>query len=262
MSTIKEQTNNSDHVDWIEKVIEKNYITHFNYDEFTNKQEFENNVSSMEKIFRTNWNIIQNNLLINITDSDDIEKIIDKLIDHLIKLHDEFGYGFAGVKQIIEQNIQDINQPLLDDILDWLIKNQTSSKYIFFRGFLYFNGIIVKRNGDKAFALFSKASKDNYFMAQVYLGNYYYFGTGTEKDFGKSVEWYEKSAEQGHSSAQCYLGLLYEVGKGTDQDLEKSYYWYKKAAMNGNKFAQLNLGYFYENGRGTQKDMKKAIEWD
>ncbi|CAG8574356.1 13045_t:CDS:2 [Rhizophagus irregularis] len=96
MSTIKEQTNNSDHVDWIEKVIEKNYITHFNYDEFTNKQEFENNVSSIEKIFRTNWNIIQNNLLINITDSDDIEKIIDKLIDHLIKLHDEFGYGFAG----------------------------------------------------------------------------------------------------------------------------------------------------------------------
>ncbi|CAB4385518.1 unnamed protein product [Rhizophagus irregularis] len=37
--------------------------------------------------------IIQNDLLINITDSDDVEKIIDKLIVHLIKMHDEFGYG-------------------------------------------------------------------------------------------------------------------------------------------------------------------------
>ncbi|CAB4492072.1 unnamed protein product [Rhizophagus irregularis] len=157
------QTNDFDHVNLIEKVIENNYMTYFNYDEFTNKQEFENSISS------ANWNIIQNNLLINITDSDDIENIIDKLIDHLIKLHDEFGYGLAGVKQIIEQNIQYINQPLLDNILDWLIKNQISSKYIFFHGFLYFNGIIVKRNEDKAFALFSKASKNNYFMAQVYL---------------------------------------------------------------------------------------------
>ncbi|CAB4479518.1 unnamed protein product [Rhizophagus irregularis] len=125
--------------------------------------------SLIDDDFDLNMNdIIQNNLLIDVTDSDDVGKIIDKLIDHLIKLHDELGYGFAGAKQIIEQNIKFINQPL-DDILDWLNDNQISSKYIFFHGFLYFNGIIVKGDEDKAFASFSKASKDNYSMAQVYL---------------------------------------------------------------------------------------------
>ncbi|CAG8646202.1 4340_t:CDS:2 [Rhizophagus irregularis] len=226
----KEQTNNSDYIDWIEKAIEDNYITYFDYDEFTNKQEFENSDTtcwendpderpSIQKVvsYLTSYqdineetnsikfekkneikkgasnkdfdyimidddliidedilnsiiqNDLQNDLLINITDSDDIEKIINKLIDHLIKMHDEFGYGFAEVKQIIEQNIKNINQTLLNNIPNWL-KNQTSSpKYNFFHGFLYFNGIIVKNNGDRAFGLFSKSSKENYPMAQVYL---------------------------------------------------------------------------------------------
>ncbi|GET60475.1 kinase-like domain-containing protein [Rhizophagus irregularis DAOM 181602=DAOM 197198] len=52
-------------------------------------------------------------------DSDDVEKIIDELIVHLIKMHDEFGYGFAEVKQIIEQNINNINQTLLNNIPNW-----------------------------------------------------------------------------------------------------------------------------------------------
>ncbi|CAG8495740.1 10833_t:CDS:2 [Rhizophagus irregularis] len=167
MSTTKEQTNDSEYVDWIKKEIENNNITYFNHNEFTNKQEFENSISSVGKIFKVNWSnndntrlivktpglnvkkiinelkirkeidshinilriygiskldnkyslvleyadgddfsnslidddfdlnmndIIQKNLLIDITDSDDVGKIIDKLIDHLIKLHDELGY--------------------------------------------------------------------------------------------------------------------------------------------------------------------------
>ncbi|PKC10703.1 kinase-like protein [Rhizophagus irregularis] len=207
--------------------------------------------SLIDDDFDLNMNdIIQNNLLIDVTDSDDVGKIIDKLIDHLIKLHDELGYGFAGAKQIIEQNIKFINQPL-DDILDWLNDNQISSKYIFFHGFLYFNGIIVKGDEDKAFASFSKASKDNYSMAQVYLCKLY-------KDPKKAFYWYQKSAENGNKLAQFYLGKWYE---NNEKDDLKAFECYEKAAKSGNKIAQLNLGYFYDHGKGTQRNKDKAIEW-
>ncbi|GBC38023.2 kinase-like domain-containing protein [Rhizophagus irregularis DAOM 181602=DAOM 197198] len=247
--------------------------------------------SLIDDDFDLNMNdIIQKNLLIDITDSDDVGKIIDKLIDHLIKLHDELGYGFAGAKQIIEQNIKYINQPL-DDILDWLNDNQISSKYIFFHGFLYFNGIIVKGDEDKAFASFSKASKDNYSMAQVYLckwyennekddlkafecyekaaksgnkiaqlnlGYFYDHGKGTQRNKDKAIEWYEKSAKQECSNAQLFLGILY---KGTKKDFKNAFYWVEKATKNGNRIAQFYLGKYYYFGTGVKKDYGKSFEW-
>ncbi|CAB4479524.1 unnamed protein product [Rhizophagus irregularis] len=117
---------------------------------------------------------VKNNLSLNLTGlTNNVEKIIDKLIEHLIRMHDEWGYTIIETKEIINQNIQNISKSLQIKIFDWLIKNQTSSRYIFFHGFLYFNEIIVKRDKGKAFELFSKASKDNYPIAQVYLGKMY-----------------------------------------------------------------------------------------
>ncbi|CAB5363470.1 unnamed protein product [Rhizophagus irregularis] len=108
----------------------------------------------------------QNNLVLNLADLTDNVERIDKLIDYIIELHDEKSYSFKEVKRIINQSIQNINKSLQVEN----IKNQTSSKYVFFQGFLYFNAIIEKRDKGKAFELFSKASKDNYPIAQVYLG--------------------------------------------------------------------------------------------
>ncbi|CAB4396348.1 unnamed protein product [Rhizophagus irregularis] len=144
---------------------------------------------------------IQNNLVLNLTDlTDNVERIIDQLIDHLMRMHDEMGYSFMETKQAIDQNIKNINRPLLDKIFDRLIKNQTSSRYIFFHGFLYFNEIIVKRDNSKAFELFSKALKDNCPIVQVYLGKMC-------KDPKDSFYWYQKSAENGNKLAQFYLGM-------------------------------------------------------
>ncbi|GES81544.1 kinase-like domain-containing protein [Rhizophagus clarus] len=244
-------------------------------------------------------NFTENNLLLDLTDlTDNVETIVDKLIDHLIRMHDELSYIPIDTKEIIDQNIQNLNKPLQNKISDWLIKNQISSKYIFFRGFLYYSGIIVKKNEDKAFGLFSKASKDNYSIAQIYLGKCYENGNGIEKDDSKAFEWYEKAAKNGNKIAQYNLGCFYEKGKGIrkdknkaiewyersakqdysyaqfslgylyenggkiDQDLEKAIYWYKKASKNGDKRAQYKLGYFYKKGKGMQKrDVNKAIEW-
>ncbi|CAB5185772.1 unnamed protein product [Rhizophagus irregularis] len=78
MSIAERQTNDFNYVDWIEKAVENNYITYFNYNEFTNKQEFENSVSSVGKIFKANWNN-NDTLLVVKTPGLDVKKIINEL---------------------------------------------------------------------------------------------------------------------------------------------------------------------------------------
>ncbi|RGB27011.1 kinase-like domain-containing protein [Rhizophagus diaphanus] len=203
------------------------------------------------------FDYVKNNLLIlNLTDStNNVEKIVDKLINHLIRVHDELCYFPTETSEIINQNIQDIDKFLQINIFDWLIRNQTSSKYIFFRGFLYYYGIIIiEKDEDKAFKLFLQASKENYPIAQFYLGNLY-------KDPKKAFYWYQKSAENGSKLAQFYLGKCYENGNGIEKDNFKAFKCYEKAAISGNKILQFNLGRCYLCGIGIEKDYDKSIEW-
>lgn len=79
MSTTKEQTNDSEYVDWIKKEIENNNITYFNHNEFTNKQEFENSISSVGKIFKVNWSNNDNTRLIVKTPGLNVKKIINEV---------------------------------------------------------------------------------------------------------------------------------------------------------------------------------------
>ncbi|CAB4433706.1 unnamed protein product [Rhizophagus irregularis] len=203
------------------------------------------------------FDYVKNNLLIpNLTDfTNNVEKIVDKLIDHLIRMHDELCYLPTEAREIINQNLQDLDKFLQIKIFDWLIRNQTSSKYIFFRGFLYYNGIIIiEKDEDKAFGLFSKASKDNYPIAQLYLGKLH-------KDPKKAFYWYQKSVENGSKLAQFYLGKCYENGSGIEKDNFKAFKYYKKAAISGNKIVQFNLGRCYLCGIGIEKDYDKSFEW-
>ncbi|GES81546.1 kinase-like domain-containing protein [Rhizophagus clarus] len=257
------------------------------YDNFTNVMiDYDFSLNTLD--------YVKNNLLLNLVDlNDDVEKIVDRLIDHLIRLHDELGYIPIETEEIINHNIQDINKSLQMKISDWLIRNQTTTKYIFFHGFLYYNGIILRRDEDKAFGLFLKASKENYPIAQVYLGKCYEngngiekndskafeyyekaaknenkvvqfnlgrcygYGIGIEKDYDKSFELLEKSAKQGYIISQLCLGILYEKVK---KDLDKSIHWIEKAAKKANKIAQLYLSKYYYYGTG-EKDCNKLFEW-
>ncbi|PKK58714.1 HCP-like protein [Rhizophagus irregularis] len=200
------------------------------------------------------FDFVKNKLLIlNLTNlTDNVEKIVDKLIDHLIRIHDELCYIPTEAKEIINQNIQNIDKFLQIKIFDWLIRNQTSSKYIFFRGFLYYNGIIIiDKDEDKALRLFSKASKDNYPIAQFYLGKLY-------KDSKKAFYWYQKSAENGSKLAQFYLGKCYENGNGIEKDYDKSIEWFEKSASQGYIITQLLLGILYEK---LKKDFENSFCW-
>src|SRR4051812_12321701 len=97
--------------------------------------------------------------------------IIDELITFIIKKHDK-GNTFDNIKQIISQQVLQLNQAL-DKFIKWLSIHQDKSQYIWFLGLFYYYNIGIENNM-KAFELFSKAANDDYPIAQVYLAKCYY----------------------------------------------------------------------------------------
>ncbi|PKK65004.1 kinase-like protein [Rhizophagus irregularis] len=190
-----------------------------------------------------------------------IEKIVDKLITLLIKVQDKRGYNFMETNQFINQCINLYDQIPSNDIFNWLVNNQTKPQYIFLLGFLYYNGIIIENNIHEAFKLFSKASEDNYHIAQVYLSKCYQLGTGTEINIPLAIICLRNAIGNNSICAQLYLGNLYEEGTArTNVDLKKAFYWYEKAANNGNSSALYHLGKCYQFGKGIEKNPSKAFE--
>jgi len=98
--------------------------------------------------------------------ADNIDVVVDKLITLLIRIHEEKGYNVMETKLFMIQCIS-LSYQTPKNIFDWLVKHQTTVQYVFFLGFLYYNGIIVEKNGDEAFKSFTKASENHYPMAQV-----------------------------------------------------------------------------------------------
>ena len=107
-------------------------------------------------------------------------------------------------------------------------------------------------------ATYTSLATNNDAVAQLILGECYYFGWGVEQDYKKAVEWYKKSAEQGNAVAQCNLGVGYVIGQGVEQDYKKAVEWYEKAAMQGNEKAKEYLDKLL-NPDITDKERKEAI---
>ncbi|UZO02682.1 uncharacterized protein OCT59_021161 [Rhizophagus irregularis] len=188
--------------------------------------------------------------------------VIDELIKIMIKNHDK-GITFDQIKEIINEKILKSGRTK-DKLANWLIKNQVGSQYIHFLGLLYYYNIYnigIEENSVKAFELFSKASKSDYSLAQVYLAKCYNDGCGTEKDNILAFHWYKKSVKNGSNIGEFYLGYCYEFGIGTLIDKKKSVELYRKAAKNGNITATIYLADCYRLGKGVDKNETKAFEY-
>lgn len=98
-------------------------------------------------------------------------------------------------------------------------------------------------------------------VAQYELGKMYYNGIGVAQNYQKALEWYEKAANQGDVAAQYKLGVMYQDGEGVRQDYHKAVEWYTKASNQGYADAQFNLGIMYYDGKGVRQDYKKSFEW-
>ena len=128
-------------------------------------------------------------------------------------------------------------------------------------GYIYYNGLGVAQNYQKAIYYTEQAAQQGHSGAQYNLGYIYYKGLGVEQNYQKAKEYYEQAAQQGHPEAQYNLGYIYYNGLGVAQNYQKAIYYTEQAAQQGHSGAQYNLGYIYYNGIGVAQNYQKAKEY-
>ena len=92
-------------------------------------------------------------------------------------------------------------------------------------------------------------------------GALYYNGLGVEQNYERARFWFQKSANKGDAKAQTGLGYMYYLGLGVDKDYEKAFSYFNKAACQNDAGALESLGALYWNGEAVEKDKGKALEY-
>ena len=62
---------------------------------------------------------------------------------------------------------------------------------------------------DDAVAVLTEAAAQGHMMAQVYLGEIYYYGWGVAQDYARAFKFSSMAAQQGDAGAQYNLGIMY-----------------------------------------------------
>ncbi|SEF73818.1 tetratricopeptide repeat protein [Marinobacterium lutimaris] len=133
---------------------------------------------------------------------------------------------------------------------------------------MYYHGVCVEKNIEKARKLANKTAKDGYILAQRMLGMAYVgkdWKELYEKDMDKGIYWLSKAGESGDRVSAGRLSYMYDKGIYVSQDKEKSFTWLKKGIFN--RFEEGNIASFpvlaesYEEGDGTEIDLVKAYKY-
>ena len=166
--------------------------------------------------------------------------------------------SYLSNKARLQQN-EEVVFYITNTIKDYCIKKSESfnEQALFFVGVLYFWGVCLKNDNEKAEMYWERAALKNHVLAQLLLGMLY-----TEKnDYFKAITWFKKSAVQGLAESQMAFGICYLYGTGVEKNDENAYYWFKKSAEQGYDVAQLKLGDCYRTGIGVEKDYEQAASW-
>ncbi len=126
---------------------------------------------------------------------------------------------------------------------------------------LYYQGHGVKKDIDKALALFKEAASSDYIPSIANLGVMYMTGDGVEQDYKMAFNYYLKAAELGDLQSAFNVGQFYRNGVGVNQSNDKAAYWYKLAAEQGDHQAQHEYGLLFAKGNGVPLDYVQAYAW-
>ena len=154
--------------------------------------------------------------------------------------------------------------------------NQGDPEAMAIMGTMYYEGIGVPYDGEKAFQLNMKAAEKGRVDAQFHLAEAYAERStktvdkdARDLDIGEARKWFaaasagaKPKAEAGDPVGQWIFGEFYTVAwGGFPRDFVKSFAWLTKAAEQNVVSAQFKLGMAYESGQGAKPDPIKAREW-
>ncbi|KAK8852714.1 hypothetical protein M9Y10_017703 [Tritrichomonas musculus] len=102
------------------------------------------------------------------------------------------------------------------------------------------------------------AAKNDEIKAQMMLGWLYYVGINVPRNANKAIDLLSRSSENGHKQADFILGYIYQV----ENDASKSISHYKEASSFKDQYAKNNLGVIYKDGFGEfGKNIGLSIEY-
>ena len=102
-------------------------------------------------------------------------------------------------------------------------------------GNMYFDGISVRQNYERALYWYQQSAKQGNPAGQFWLGSAYYTGKGINQDYAKALQWFRKSADQNDIASQNMVGLIYEYGNGININKTTAKEWYGKSCDNGDQ---------------------------
>ncbi|CAE7242199.1 esiB [Symbiodinium sp. CCMP2456] len=127
-------------------------------------------------------------------------------------------------------------------------------------GRLYYHGLGVAQDFQKARKLLELAMQKGDAEASTSLGTLYQFGQGVAQDFHRAKELYEIGIERGEAAAPAFLGNMYYRGLGVARDFQKARELFELSKQRGWHRASTSLGVLYEKGQGVAQDFQRAKE--
>ncbi|KAK8892308.1 hypothetical protein M9Y10_029533 [Tritrichomonas musculus] len=176
-------------------------------------------------------------------------------ISHLIK---EFTEKYQSKIQFELLSAKYIEHFVYFDMINEIVKKKNQSETHFSLGFLYYEGIYVQQDIDKAIHYFSLSANQNHIKAQFNLGIIYYNGDHVQQNIVKAINYLSQAADSNHPVAQFNLATIYYDGKYIQKDIDKAIHYFSLAAKQNHPDSLLNLGIIYYN---IQQDINKAIHY-
>lgn len=137
------------------------------------------------------------------------------------------------------------------------LAEQGSSEAQYRLGYMYKNGIGMKKNRTEAKKLYTSAAKQGDASLQYLLGIMH----NEDGEYEEALKWIKLSAQQDYHYALQALGTIYIEGIGVEKNYELAFKYYTKAVEQGNIGSLYYLGLMYENGMYVQQNKEKALEY-
>jgi TPR repeat protein len=123
---------------------------------------------------------------------------------------------------------------------------------------IYFEGLGVAADRDRAVALLTSAAIDGFTLSMNTLATLYEKGDGVPKNIREAKRWWEKAGAAGDATAMNALGNFFETGNHGSRDYSAARRWFEKAAELGNASAMYNLGRLFDEGLGGPRNYAEA----
>jgi TPR repeat protein len=111
-----------------------------------------------------------------------------------------------------------------------------------------------------AYRSFKPLADEGIAEAQNNLGFLFQNGLGVRRNYNTAIKWYQSAADQGLAEAEHNLGILNYRGHGLAQSYQIARRWFKKSADKGLRDSHYMLGLMFYKGEGVKNSMKRASQ--